>query len=171
MSMERKISQNAGMDGYGELCTRFYDLDKPKAPELALDWFARELAGCVSVLEPMCGSGRFLVPLVRQGLLVDGVDPSQSMWDDWPKETTRTVTDGGLQIRLASRVEYDPAKQVETHTNLYELKRSGRVVRVEHEILRLRCYGPDEMRAELERAGFGGVTIEHPEFGWVARAQ
>jgi hypothetical protein len=244
MSMERKISQNAGMDGYGELCTRFYDLDKPKAPELALDWFARELAGCVSVLEPMCGSGRFLVPLVRQGLLVDGVDPSQSMLDacrakldaagldarlwkqsledmdlgekyqaafipassfcllheigaargglrrlrahaglvliefelphgaaDWPKETTRTVTDGGLQIRLASRVEYDPAKQVETHTNLYELKRSGRVVRVEHEILRLRCYGPDEMRAELERAGFGGVTIEHPEFGWVARAQ
>jgi SAM-dependent methyltransferase len=232
------------LDGYGELCTRFYDLDKPTAPELALEWFARELAGCSSVLEPMCGSGRFLVPLIERGLRVDGVDPSQPMLDacrvklkarglsaglwqqsletldleqtyaaafipassfcllheietarealrrlrahadlvviefelpqgaaDWPKETKRTVTDGGLQIRLVSSIAYDVAKQVETHTNRYELKRSGRVVQTEQESLRLRCYAPDEMRAQLARAGFSDITIEHLEFGWVAKAR
>jgi SAM-dependent methyltransferase len=229
---------------YGELCTLFYDLDKPVAPELALEWYARELAGCSSVLEPMCGSGRFLVPLIERGLRVDGVDPSQPMLDacranlnarglsaglwqqsletldleqtyaaafipassfcllheieaareglrrlrahadlaliefelphgatDWPKETTRTVTQGGLQIRLVSRIEYDARNQLEMHTNRYELKRSGRVVRTEDEVLRLRCYSPEEIRAELERAGFSDVSIEHPEFGWVAKAR
>lgn len=244
MSTDRKISQNAPMDGYGQLCTRFYDLDKPTAPELALDWYARALAGCPSVLEPMCGSGRFLVPLIERGLRVDGVDPSEHMLDacraklkarglgaglwqqslealdleqtyagafipassfcllheiaaareglrrlrahadmaliefelphgaeNWPIESTRTVTQGGTQIRLVSRVEYDERRQLETHTNRYELKRSGRVVQTEDEVLHLRCYPPDEITAELKRAGFTEVTIEHPEFGWVARVR
>ncbi|MBK8207742.1 MAG: class I SAM-dependent methyltransferase [Planctomycetes bacterium] len=67
------------MTAYGDLCTQFYDLDKPQAPELALEWYSQRLQGAGRVLEPMCGSGRFLVPLVSRGLLVDGVDPSEPM--------------------------------------------------------------------------------------------
>lgn len=233
---------------YGELCTFFYDLDKPTAPELALEWYAEALAGADRVLEPMCGSGRFLAPLLKRGLLVDGVDPSEPMlkacraklaaagfetglWsqalealdlptkdyaaalipassfclivdrdtslaglrqlrahlaegapaliefelpqpgDDWPRESVKTLADGSRQIRLVSRVEYDPSQQTEAYTNVYELKQSGRVVQTEHEILRLRCYAPDEMKSLLESAGFGKVQIHHPEFGWVAEAR
>ena len=282
------------MNSYGDLCTEFYDLDKPTAPELALEWYGAALAGALEespgrVLEPMCGSGRFLVPLLKRGLLVDGVDPSEPMlkacrarvadayfavespwgtWDpanaedravaaaplprirlwqqtleqldlrepepdvppdvvvarpefepygaafipassfcliidrekaleglrrlrshlapgapvliefelphpsvNWPGETVRTVTDGGRQIRLESRVAYDSRTQLETYTNVYELKQSGRVVQTENEILRLRCYAPDEIRSLLESAGFEDITIEHPEFGWVACAR
>ncbi|MBX3459838.1 MAG: class I SAM-dependent methyltransferase [Planctomycetes bacterium] len=63
---------------YGELCTRFYDLDKPHAPELALEWFSARLPQG-RILEPMCGSGRFLLPLLQQGRSVDGLDASEAM--------------------------------------------------------------------------------------------
>jgi hypothetical protein len=228
------------MEAYGELCARFYDLDKPRAPELAFEWYAARLNG--RVFEPMCGSGRFLVPLLQRGLDVAGADPSphmlaacrarlaaagvdarlwqQSLEDlnvdaafdvafipassfcllapeaareglrrlravtaraliefelpqagaDWPRESSRTVTDRGTQIRLVSRVDYEPATQTEVHVNDYELKRSGRVVQCEHEVLRLCCYSPQEMQEVLHRAGFDAVHVEHPEFGWVACA-
>lgn len=57
-----------------------YDLDKPFAPanELA---FYRELARRTPgpILEPMCGSGRFLIPLLQQGFDIDGTDASPHM--------------------------------------------------------------------------------------------
>jgi len=232
------------MEGYGDLCSQFYDLDKPRAPELALAWFQRELAVVNGrVLEPMCGSGRFLVPLAARGIAIDGVDPSASMleacrkrtvgrdvqlwqqsleeldlgerryaaafipassfcllhqpavaakalerlrahlapgallliefeppYDVAPSDVTRTVTAGGRQIRLTGHSEYDPATQIETMTNRYELKQSGKVVQTEDEVLHLRCYTPEQMSAALTNAGFTNVMAEHLEFGWVARA-
>ena len=65
---------------YKRLLTQAYDLDKPEAPapELAR-WmqFAREAHG--PVLEVMCGSGRFLIPLAQAGVDIDGVDASADM--------------------------------------------------------------------------------------------
>ncbi len=49
---------------YGSLCTEYYELERPNAPEDALRCylqFAQEAHG--PILEPMCGSGRFLIPL------------------------------------------------------------------------------------------------------------
>lgn len=68
------------MESYGELCTLFYDWDKPAAPALALEWYVQHLPR-ENVLEPMCGSGRFLVPLLQQGFQVAGADPSAAMLD------------------------------------------------------------------------------------------
>jgi len=68
------------MAAYGSLCTEFYDLDKPSAPAEALAFYigrARKAEG--RILEPMCGSGRFLLPMSLAGLQVDGVDSSQDM--------------------------------------------------------------------------------------------
>jgi hypothetical protein len=68
------------MSSYGDLCTEFYDLDKPEAPPDALDFYTRRAqAAGGRILEPMCGSGRFLVPMIRSGLLVDGTDASRPM--------------------------------------------------------------------------------------------
>jgi len=56
------------MAAYGSLCTEFYDLDKPSAPADALAFYverARKAGG--RVLEPMCGSGRFLLPMSLAG--------------------------------------------------------------------------------------------------------
>jgi SAM-dependent methyltransferase len=65
---------------YRGLCTEFYDLDKPNAPEDALQcylYYAQEAQG--KILEPMCGTGRFLVPLLERGYSVIGFDYSPYM--------------------------------------------------------------------------------------------
>lgn len=67
---------------YKALCTEFYELDKPFAPKDALEWYleyAREANG--SILEPMCGTGRFLIPLLEEGYSLSGFDYSSHMLD------------------------------------------------------------------------------------------
>ncbi len=65
---------------YRGLCTEFYELDKPNAPEDALQcylYYAEEAQG--KILEPMCGTGRFLIPLLERGYSVTGFDYSPYM--------------------------------------------------------------------------------------------
>lgn len=68
------------MSSYGQLSTEFYALDKPQAPPDAFDFyeaFAREARGPIH--EPMCGTGRYLLPLLAQGLDISGSDASPHM--------------------------------------------------------------------------------------------
>ena len=68
------------MSRYGKLCTEFYDLDKPQAPPDALKFYTRYATDSIGpILEPMCGSGRFLAPLLENGFKIDGVDSSAFM--------------------------------------------------------------------------------------------
>lgn len=68
------------MNSYKKLCTEFYDIDKPAVPEAAFEFFshyAHRIKG--PILEPMCGSGRFLLPLMELGFSIDGADASPDM--------------------------------------------------------------------------------------------
>ncbi|HIB90941.1 TPA: hypothetical protein EYO57_27740 [Candidatus Poribacteria bacterium] len=68
------------LDTYLNLCTEYYDLDKPDAPDDAFTFYlqyAKRIGG--KVLEPMCGSGRFLIPIMELGFDIEGCDASQSM--------------------------------------------------------------------------------------------
>ena len=68
------------MSAYGRLCTEFYALDKPDAPPDAFDFYERHArAASGPVHEPMCGTGRFLLPLLAQGLDISGSDTSREM--------------------------------------------------------------------------------------------
>jgi hypothetical protein len=68
------------MNSYGKLCTEYYDIDKPHAPPKALDFYLRYAEQADGpILEPMCGSGRFLIPLLERGFDVDGTDASPDM--------------------------------------------------------------------------------------------
>ena len=67
---------------YGPLSTQYYDLEKPTAPADELEFYlqmARRSPG--PTLEPMCGSGRFLLPMLKSGLRIEGVDSSPEMLD------------------------------------------------------------------------------------------
>jgi len=89
---------------YKRLLTEAYDLDKPEAPEHELArWmqFAREAHG--PVLEVMCGSGRFLVPLAQAGVDIDGVDAS----DDMLAACSRKCSDAGLTVSLTRQFVQD----------------------------------------------------------------
>jgi SAM-dependent methyltransferase len=67
-------------ESYKTLCAEYYDLDKPTAPEDAWRYYLALAKGCKGeVLEPMCGTGRFLVPLLEEGIPITGFDSSSSM--------------------------------------------------------------------------------------------
>jgi len=68
------------MQQYNRLSSEFYDLDKPDEPADAFHFYLEYAqAARGPILEPMCGSGRFLLPLLARGFDVDGVDASPSM--------------------------------------------------------------------------------------------
>ena len=67
---------------YGELCTEYYELDKPKAPEEALKFYLQYAErACGPILEPMCGTGSYLIPMVEKGYEITGFDSSPQMLD------------------------------------------------------------------------------------------
>jgi SAM-dependent methyltransferase len=68
------------LNTYLDLCTSVYDLSKPTAPKEAYAFYrsyALEANGLI--LEPFCGSGRFLLPFAAEGFDVQGFDGSQHM--------------------------------------------------------------------------------------------
>lgn len=68
------------MKSYGKLSTIFYDLDKPHPPADALTFYIQQAqANGSPILEPMCGSGRFLIPMMQAGFDLTGVDASFAM--------------------------------------------------------------------------------------------
>ena len=65
---------------YRTLCTEFYDLELKGKGRDALAFYmayARQAVG--PILEPMCGTGRFLIPMLQEGLDAEGFDASEYM--------------------------------------------------------------------------------------------
>lgn len=64
---------------YQKLCTEFYDNDKPLASKEEVDFYRQFFTKDQHILEPMCGTGRLLIPLLAAGFFVHGYDNSPSM--------------------------------------------------------------------------------------------
>lgn len=65
---------------YLNLCTEVYELSKPVPPPDAYAFYRSYVAQAKgSILEPMCGTGRFLLPLLQEGFNVQGFDASNCM--------------------------------------------------------------------------------------------
>ncbi|MFO3471963.1 class I SAM-dependent methyltransferase [Legionella pneumophila serogroup 1] len=68
------------LESYLSLSTQFYDLIRPEPPEDAYSFYRSYVAEAHGqILEPMCGSGRFLIPLIEEGFDVSGFDASKHM--------------------------------------------------------------------------------------------
>ena len=69
-----------GENAWGSLSTEAYDIIFADAPTDALEFYLRRLDNPKEpVLEPMCGSGRFLIPFLEHGVDIDGIDASRPM--------------------------------------------------------------------------------------------
>jgi SAM-dependent methyltransferase len=64
---------------YGTLCSWFYDIDKPYPNNDELDFYLSFANKNIDILEPMCGSGRFLIEFIEHGYKIDGFDISNDM--------------------------------------------------------------------------------------------
>ncbi|WP_291578320.1 class I SAM-dependent methyltransferase [Clostridium sp. UBA6640] len=68
------------MSYYGSLCTQIYDLDKPTIDKEQLDFYMGYITDKkMRILEPMCGSGRFIIPFLEEGFNIEGFDISDDM--------------------------------------------------------------------------------------------
>jgi SAM-dependent methyltransferase len=67
---------------YLGLCTEFWDLDKPKPSTNEYALFRHYVAQAKGpILEPMCGTGRYTVPLLEEGFKIEAFDCSPFMLD------------------------------------------------------------------------------------------
>ena len=67
---------------YLKLCTEFYDLELEQDPDAATIlscYMDYALNANGPILEPMCGTGRFLIPMLQANLDVEGFDASPHM--------------------------------------------------------------------------------------------
>ena len=70
-----KLKQNY----YGSLCTEMYEILHDKAPQDELNFYLFYAKKGMKILEPLCGSGRFLVPFLERGFDISGIDLSEEM--------------------------------------------------------------------------------------------
>jgi SAM-dependent methyltransferase len=67
---------------YLKLCTEFYDLEKHENDDQELLFYLKKaLQANGPILEPMCGTGRFIIPMLQAGLDIEGFDASPHMLD------------------------------------------------------------------------------------------
>lgn len=66
---------------YGSLCTEMYEILHEKAPQDELEFYLSYAQKGKKILEPLCGSGRFLVEFLERGFDICGMDLSAEMLD------------------------------------------------------------------------------------------
>lgn len=64
---------------YGNLCTEMYEILHPEAPKDELEFYFSYAEKNQKILEPLCGSGRFLVPFLNREYNITGIDLSAEM--------------------------------------------------------------------------------------------
>lgn len=75
MKRNNEVRQNY----YGSLCTEMYELLHEKVPEDELEFYLSYATKDMKILEALCGSGRFFVPLYERGYHISGMDLSGEM--------------------------------------------------------------------------------------------
>lgn len=64
---------------YGSLCTEMYEILHKEAPQDELAFYLSYAEKGMKILEPLCGSGRFLAPFIERGYDIKGIDLSAEM--------------------------------------------------------------------------------------------
>jgi hypothetical protein len=126
------------MNCYKSLCTEFYDTDKPTAPPDELAFYLEYVKRAGGpILEPMCGSGRFLVPILQAGFDIDGFDASPQMLAACRAKFDRLglradvsqQTFPDIELSRKYALAMTPAGSLGLITDLYALKQSLRRIR------------------------------------------
>lgn len=78
--LRSRFVNESKLSTYLNFCTEVYDLSKPEPPKDAYAFYLDYVKNAKGlILEPMCGTGRFLLPLCEEGFNVHGFDASDHM--------------------------------------------------------------------------------------------
>lgn len=92
---------------YGSLCTEMYEILHEKAPEDELDFYLSYAEKGKKIFEPLCGSGRFLIPFLERGFTISGMDLSKEMLEKlWEKAPGAQAVQGDI-TEYSSEEKFD----------------------------------------------------------------
>lgn len=92
---------------YGNLCTEMYEILHKEAPQDELEFYLSYAEKGMSILEPMCGSGRFLVPFLERGYNIKGIDASKEMISKLKEKVPTAQVSQGDILNFDEKEKYD----------------------------------------------------------------
>lgn len=92
---------------YGKLCAETYEVLHAEAPEDELAFYLSYAHAGDKILEPMCGSGRFLIPFMERGFDITGIDLSEEMLSALYRKAPRAHAFKGDILKFDSDAPYD----------------------------------------------------------------
>lgn len=92
---------------YGKLCAETYEVLHAEAPEDELAFYLSYAHAGDKILEPMCGSGRFLIPFMERGFDITGIDLSEEMLSALYRKAPRAHAFKGDIPKFDSDTPYD----------------------------------------------------------------
>ena len=96
------------MNEYGKLCTECYDELYKYPPKDELELYLRYIANAQKpILEPMCGAGRFLIPILERGHQIYGFDHSSAMVQECQDKILRKDLSAHIQQASLDDFSYD----------------------------------------------------------------
>lgn len=92
---------------YGNLCTEMYEILHKEAPQDELTFYLSYAEKGMSILEPLCGSGRFLIPFLEKGYDISGMDLSKEMLAKLKEKSPNAKVIRGDILEFDSEQKYD----------------------------------------------------------------
>ena len=92
---------------YGSLCTEMYEILHEQAPLDELNFYLSYAEKGKKILEPLCGSGRFLVPFSERGCDICGMDLSEEMLEKLRQKAPGAKVIQADVINYAAQEKFD----------------------------------------------------------------
>lgn len=92
---------------YGSLCTEMYEILHESAPGDELNFYLSYAEKGMSILEPLFGSGRFLIPFLERGFEICGLDLSEEMLAKLKKKAPQAKFFQGNILEYESKEKFD----------------------------------------------------------------
>ena len=92
---------------YGSLCAEMYEILHEKAPQDELDFYLSYAEKGKKILEPLCGSGRFLIPFMERGFDICGMDLSSEMLEKLKQKAPDAKVVQADLLEYSSTERYD----------------------------------------------------------------
>ena len=96
---------NTKKNYYGSLCAEMYEILHEKAPQDELAFYLSYAEKGKKILEPLCGSGRFLIPFMECGFSICGMDLSSEMLSKLKQKVPNA------EVTQADILEYSTTEQ------------------------------------------------------------
>ncbi|MEM7128266.1 MAG: class I SAM-dependent methyltransferase [Chloroflexota bacterium] len=164
---------------YGKLNAAQYALDNSEPPEEMLAFYWQQYKATFGpVLEPMCGTGRFLIPFLEDGADIDGVDASKHMLEQCRQRLNTRNLSTNLVHQLIQELNlprqygyifmpdraisliYEQSAAIETLRRLYDHLLPGGVLALDVQMIGAQAFPLDQWQSNWSTLPDGSIQLD-----------